>query len=30
MAEKREKLLGVIARLEKQKGEWERANAAGR
>lgn len=30
MAEKREKLLGVIARLEEQKGEWERADAAGR
>lgn len=29
LAEKRNKLLGVIARLEEQKGEWERANAAG-
>ncbi|MBD5149608.1 MAG: SAM-dependent methyltransferase [Oscillibacter sp.] len=29
MAEKREKLLGVIAQLEEKEREWERANAAG-
>ena len=29
MAEKREKLLGVIAQLEEKEREWERANAEG-